>query len=79
MPAIINLQLSLQDLANAIASLSLEEKWQLQEILEQQIFEGEEMLYKDDLETSDEIQTVKAEYAAGYFLTQYLINCFNQS
>lgn len=74
MPATINLQLSLQDLANAIASLSLEEKRQLQEIIEQQIFEAEEDLFEDDPETSAEIQTVEAEYVSGNYqsLDNYL-------
>jgi hypothetical protein len=47
----------------------LEEKRQLQEIIEQQIFEAEEALYCNNLETQAEIQTVKAEYAAGQYLT----------
>jgi hypothetical protein len=69
MPATLKLQLSLEALATAINSLSLEEKRQLQEIIEQQIFEAEEALYDDDLETSAEIQAVKAEYLAGDYLT----------
>lgn len=75
MPATIKLQLSLEALAMAIDSLNLEEKRQLQEIIEQQIFEAEEALYCDNLETQAEIQTVKAEYAAGQYLTmdEYLI------
>jgi hypothetical protein len=69
MPAIVKLQLSLQDFAEAIASLDLEEKRQLQEMIEQQIFEAEEALYEDDPETAAEIEAVRAEYAAGEFLT----------
>ena len=69
MPAIVKLQLSLQDFAEAIASLDLEEKRQLQEMIEQQIFEAEEALYEDDPETAAEIEVVRAEYAAGEFLT----------
>jgi hypothetical protein len=69
MPAVVKLQLSLEDLAEAIASLDLQEKLQLQEIIEQQIFEAEEDLYEDDPETRAEIQAVRAEYAAGEYLT----------
>jgi hypothetical protein len=65
MPAIVQLQLSLEALAEAISSLDLEEKRQLQEMIEQQIFEAEEALYEDDAETQEEIQSVRAEYALG--------------
>jgi hypothetical protein len=70
------LQLSLEVLAEAIASLDLEEKRQLQE-MEQQIFEAEEALYEDDPETAAEIQTVRA----GEYLTmdQYLADRSRQS
>jgi hypothetical protein len=69
MPAIVKLQLSLEDLAAAISSLNLEEKRQLQDIIEQQIFEAEEALYEDDAETQVEIQAVRAEYAVGEYMT----------
>ncbi|MEH2115466.1 hypothetical protein [Nostoc sp.] len=62
MPAIVKLQLSLETLAEAISSLDLSEKRQLQELIEQQIFEAEEALYKDDAETLVEIQAVRIEY-----------------
>lgn len=81
MPAIIKLQLSLDTLLQAISSLNLEEKRQLQEIIEQQIFEAEEALYEDDPETQAEIQAVRAEYAAGDYLTidEYLAGGSDQS
>jgi hypothetical protein len=69
MPATLKLHLSLEDLANAIASLSLEEKKQLLERIEQQIFEAEESFSEDAPDTITEIQAVKAEYAAGEYLT----------
>jgi hypothetical protein len=76
MPAIVKLQLSLEALAEAIYSLDLEEKRQLQEMIEQKIFEEEEELYEDDAEIEAEIETVRAEYAAGEYLTldEYLAN-----
>ncbi|GAP97222.1 hypothetical protein [Leptolyngbya sp. NIES-2104] len=69
MPAIVKLQLSLEELLEVIASLDLEEKRQLQEMLEQKIFEDEEADYEDDPETLAEIQAVEDEYAAGDYLT----------
>jgi hypothetical protein len=76
MPAIVKLQLSLETLAEAISSLDLEEKRQLQEIIEQQIFEAEEALYEDDVETQTEIAVVRTEYAVGDSMTldEYLAN-----
>lgn len=76
MPAIVKLQLSLETLAEAISSLDLTEKRQLQELIEQQIFEAEEALYEDDAETLAEIEAVRAEYKDGESLTidEYLAN-----
>ncbi|GAB4209193.1 MAG: hypothetical protein Fur006_68770 [Coleofasciculaceae cyanobacterium] len=63
------------------ACLDLEEKRQLQEMIEQQIFEAEEALYEDDPETQVEIQAVRTEYAAGDYLTidEYLASRSGQS
>ncbi|MCC5600482.1 hypothetical protein [Nostoc favosum] len=79
MPAIVKLQLSLETLAEAISSLDLTEKRQLQEALEQQIFEAEEALYDDDADTLAEIQAVRAEYSDGESITlnEYLANWSN--
>jgi hypothetical protein len=76
MPAIVKLQLSLETLAEAISSLDLTEKRQLQELIEQQIFAAEEALYEDDEETQREMQAVRAEYKNGEFMTldQYVAN-----
>jgi hypothetical protein len=81
MPATIKLQLSLEALAEAIDSLNLEEKRQLQEMIEQQIFEAQEALYEDAAETQVEIQAIRAEYTAGEYLTidEYLANRSSQS
>ncbi|WP_244329199.1 hypothetical protein [Tolypothrix sp. PCC 7910] len=80
MPAIVKLQLSLEALAEAISSLDLQEKRQLQELIEQQIFEAEEALYEDDAETLAEVQAVRAEYRDGESITidEYLANRSNQ-
>lgn len=69
MPAIIKLQLSLETLTEAISSLDLKEKCQLQEIIEQQIFEAEEALYEDDALSTAEIQAVRDEYASSESMT----------
>ncbi|MDZ8108825.1 MAG: hypothetical protein RM338_24825 [Nostoc sp. DedQUE12a] len=76
MPAIVKLQLSLEILAEAISSLDLTEKRQLQDLIEQQIFADEEALYEDDAETFSEIQAVRAEYRDGESMTldEYLAN-----
>ncbi|NJM22918.1 MAG: hypothetical protein HC836_33375 [Richelia sp. RM2_1_2] len=81
MPAIVKLQLSLQAFAQAISSLDLEEKRQLQEIIEQQIFEAEEAQYEDDVETQEEIKVIRAEYALGESITidEYFKNRSNQA
>lgn len=69
MPAIVKLQLSFESLVEAISSLDLEEKRQLQEVIEQQIFEAEEALYEDDAETLAEIASVREEVARRDYLT----------
>ena len=81
MPAIVKLQLWLEALAEAISSLNLEEKHQLQEIIEQQIFEAEEAQYEDDAQTKAEIQAVRAEYAVGEYMNmdEYLAKRSNQA
>jgi len=81
MPAIVKLQLSLEVLAEAISSLDLTEKRQLQELIEQQIFEAEEALYEDDTETLLEIEAVRAEYRDGESITidEYLAKRSHQA
>jgi hypothetical protein len=65
----INLTIPLENLTDAICSLDLEQKYQLLEILEQKIFEEEEETYGDDSETIAEIETIRAEYKAGDYVT----------
>jgi hypothetical protein len=69
MPANVQLQLSVESLAAAIRSLDLNEKRQLAELLDQQIFEAEEENYEDDTATLAELQAVQAEYDAGNYQT----------
>lgn len=79
MPEVV--KLSVEALAETISLLDLEEKRQLQEILEQQIFEDEEAAYEDNAETLAEIQAVRDEYARGEYLTydEYLAQRKSQS
>jgi hypothetical protein len=53
---------NLESISKAISPLSLENKKQLLEILEQQIFELEEANYQDDENTINEIKLVQQEY-----------------
>ncbi|MGK7895576.1 MAG: hypothetical protein AB4372_18670 [Xenococcus sp. (in: cyanobacteria)] len=54
----------------------MQEKCRLLEVIEQQIFELEEELYEEQSETTAEIQSVRAEYKTGDYLTldEYLLN-----
>ena len=74
MTTTINLKIPFESLAEVIDSLDLSQKQQLLEMLEQQIFEEEEASYQDDEETLTELQTVRAEYQSGDYVTldQYL-------
>ena len=65
----VNLQLTIASLAEAVRPLSLSQKQQLVEMLEQQIFEEEEENYEDDAETRAEIEAIEAEYDAGDCIT----------
>ncbi|ODG99422.1 hypothetical protein A4S05_04690 [Nostoc sp. KVJ20] len=65
----LHIKLVLETLAEAIFSLDLTEKRQLQELIEQQIFEAEEALYEDDADTLAEIEAVRAEYKDGESVT----------
>ncbi len=68
MQTIINLKISLETLTEAISSLSLAQKQELLEILEQKIFE-EEATYQDTPETIAELETIRAEYKKGDYIT----------
>ena len=76
MATTVNLQITLESLVEAIRPLKIEQKRQLLEILEQQIFEAEEDTYEDDSDTIAEIEAVHAEYEAGDYVTfdKYLKN-----
>jgi hypothetical protein len=69
MTATIKLELTLDKLIEAISSLNLEEKCQILEVIEQQIFELEEEHYQDDSETIAELELVRKEYQQGNYIT----------
>jgi hypothetical protein len=69
MIATIKLELSLDKLIEVISSLDFEEKCQLKEVIEQQIFELEEENYQDDPETIAELELIKNEYQQGDYIT----------
>ncbi len=69
MATTVNLQITLESLVEAIGNLNIEQKRQLLEILEQQIFEAEEESYEDDSDTIAEIEAVQAQYEAGDYVT----------
>lgn len=69
MTATVKLELSLEKLVEIISSLNLEEKFQLREVIEQQIFEAEEENYQDDAETVAELELVRKEYEQGDYVT----------
>jgi DNA replication initiation complex subunit (GINS family) len=58
MSATIKIELSLDNLIEAISSLDFAEKCQLKEIIEQQIFAIEEDFYEDSPETIAELELV---------------------
>ncbi len=68
MPATVKLQLSFETLIEAISSLDLEEKQQLQEIIEQQIFEEEDEMEQNPQILAEIVEARKA-YQDGEYQT----------
>ena len=69
MTATIKLELTLDKLIEAINSLDFEEKCQIREVIEQQIFEQEEENYKDNSDTREELDLIRKEYQEGEYVT----------
>jgi hypothetical protein len=72
----VNLQITFESLIAAITSLSIEEKHQLLEILEDQIFEAEEDLTETDSQILAEIEQARQDYQNGDYVTiqEYIAN-----
>lgn len=69
MTATLTLELTLDQLITAINCLDFEEKCQLKELIEQQIFEKEEENYQDNFETKEELELIRKEYKEGEYIT----------
>lgn len=69
MSTIVNLQISLDALIQAVSTLDIDAKRQLLEVIEQQVFEAEEAEYQEDAETKAETEAVQIEYSQGEFMT----------
>lgn len=70
----LNLFIPMELLINSLNALSLSEKQQLWQILDEDIAEAEEENWREDEETKKEIQLVRDEYVNGEYMTfqQYL-------
>lgn len=69
MTTTVNLQIPFESLISAIDALALEDQQKLLEVLDQRIFEAEEVAYHKDSETAAEIRAVQVEYEAGEYST----------
>lgn len=69
MPATVKLQISFETLVEAIATLDLENKQQLLEILEDQIFDAEEDEMENSPEVLAEVEESRKAYQAGDYQT----------
>ena len=71
----VSIQIPFASLVEAIASLNLEDKHKLQEILEDQIFEAEEEM-ENDPEVLAEVEAARKAYQAGDYQTiqDYIAN-----
>jgi hypothetical protein len=76
MPVIVKLQISFEALVEAIATLDLENKQQLLEILEDQIFDAEEDEMENSPEVLAEVEESRKAYQAGDYQTieEYIAN-----
>jgi hypothetical protein len=68
MTATVNLQISFEALVEAIAALDLENKQQLLEILEDQIFDAEDEM-ENSPEVLEEVAEARKAYQAGDYQT----------
>lgn len=65
----VQLQIPFESLVNAIASLGLEEKRKLWEMLDEQIAEVDDNLLEEDPAIQAEIEEARVAYQAGNYLT----------
>lgn len=71
----VKLQIPFESLLNAIASLGLEEKRKLWQILDEQIAASEDSLLAEDPTVQAEIAEAKTAYQAGDYVTldEYIV------
>ncbi len=65
----VNLQIPFESLVDAIASLGLQEKRKLWQLLDEQISETEDDLLEEDPTVRAEIEEARTAYQAGDYLT----------
>ena len=65
----VQMQIPFESLIESISRLGLEEKRQIESILEQQIEQAEEDLWDRDPIVQAEIREARADYAAGNYVT----------
>jgi hypothetical protein len=65
----VQVQIPFESLIESISRLGLEEKRQLEAVLEQQIEQAEEDLWDQDPVVQAEIREARADYAAGNYVT----------
>jgi hypothetical protein len=66
---IVQVQIPFESLVESVSQLGLEEKRQLESVLEQQIGQAEEDLWDQDPIVQAEIREARADYAAGNYVT----------
>jgi len=72
----VRLQIPFESLVNAVASLGLEEKRRLWQLLDEEIAQAEEDLLEQDPTVQAEIQEARVAYQAGNYQTieEYIAN-----
>ena len=77
----VRMQVSLESLIEAIATLDLGVKRKLMEIIEDQIFESEEESMENDPEVLAEVEEARKAYQIGYYQTiqEYITNQSEQA
>lgn len=72
----VRLQIPFESLVNAIASLGLEEKRRLWQLLDEEIAQAEEDLFEQDPTVQAEIQEARDAYQTGNYQTieEYITN-----
>jgi hypothetical protein len=65
----VNLSIPFESLVESVKELTLDEKYHLWELLEEQIAQAEEEILQRDPTVQAEIQKARAEYQSGDYVT----------